>query len=43
MTTEKIKPKYYFDNPNTPKEIEQVLKKIVLEKLLSSSTERYIK
>lgn len=43
MTTEKIKPKYIFDNPNTPKEVEQVLKKIVLEKLLSSSTERYIK
>lgn len=43
MTAEKIKPRYFFDNPNTLKEVEQVLKEIVLEKLLSSSAKHYIK
>lgn len=42
MAEKKIKPKYFFENPNTPKAVEQALRRILLEKLQSSNlTIRY--
>ena len=37
MAAEKVKPKYIFENPNTPQAVAQEIKKILLEKLLSSN------
>lgn len=35
MGKHKIALKYTYDNPNTPKEVEQILKQILIEKLLA--------
>ena len=35
MTTQRPKLRYIFENPNAPEVVELVLRKIVLEKLLS--------
>ena len=38
MAEEKIKLKYYFENPNNPQVVVQELKKILLDKLKYTAT-----
>ena len=37
ITETKVKPKYIFEDPNNPKEVEQILKKIILEKIYTGN------
>lgn len=37
MANKEIVLTFIFENPNSPKEVEQMLKKILLEKLLSKT------
>lgn len=39
MAKKEVKPTYTFVNPNTPKEFEKMLKKILTDKLLSEKTQ----
>ena len=36
MAADKIKPRYIFVNPNSPNEVERILRRIIIEKLQSS-------